>query len=212
VVPLVRGATAGDIRVAIEAPVYTDFVVVLFVCTANVCRSPMAAAHLGVVVGDLDEPVTVASAGLLEGGHPVTREVLLAMAPFGVDLTTHRSTSLTPAAVQSADLVLGMERRHAREAILLVPAAWNRTFTLKEFVRRGETSGARRPAEPLSTWLVALTGSRERTDLIGRSPEDDVADPLGGSLADYRATAAELADLVQRMAKLLWSDAGRADS
>jgi len=172
----------------------------------------MAASHLGVVAGDLGQPVTVTSAGLLEGGHPVSREVVKAMAPYGVDLAAHRSTTLTAAAVEAADLVLGLERRHAREAILLVPAAWDRTFTLKELVRQGEASGPRRPGEPLAAWLAALVGGRERTDLIGRSPDDDVADPLGGSLADYRATAAELADLVGRLAPFLWPDARRADS
>jgi protein-tyrosine-phosphatase len=169
----------------------------------------MAAAHLGVVTGDLDEPVTVTSAGLLEGGHPVARETLLAMAPYGVDLAAHRSTTLTAAAVESASLVLGLERRHAREAILLVPDAWNRTFTVKELVRQGEKSGARRPQQPLAEWLAGLVDGRERADLIGRSPDDDVADPVGGGLADYRATAAELADLVRRLAQLLWPDAGQ---
>ena len=181
----------------------------------------MAAAHLGVVVGDLDEHVTVASAGLLESGHPVASETLSVMASYGIDLAAHRSTRLTAAAVESADLVLGLERRHAREAILLVPAAWDRTFTLKELVRRGEKAGPRPPGLARSAWLASLLDGRERTDLVGRSPEDDVAAPLGGSLADYRATAAELADLVHRLAglfwpsssgPLLWSEAGPADS
>ncbi len=174
----------------------------------------MAAAHLGLAAGDLDEPdtVSVASAGLLEGGQPVPREVLLAMAPYGADLTAHRSATLTAPAVGAAGLVLGLERRHAREAILLLPDAWDRTFTLKELVRQGEKAGARRPGQPLAGWLAALAGDRERTDLVGRSPEDDVADPIGGSLADYRATAAEIADLVQRLVPLLWSAARRADS
>jgi protein-tyrosine phosphatase len=185
----------------------------------------MAAAHLGVAVGDLDESVTVMSAGLLEPGHPVAPETLSVMAPYGIDMAGHRSTRLTVAAVESADLVLGLERRHAREAILLVPAAWNRTFTLKELVREGEKAGPRSPDQAGADWLAALVDGRERTDLVGRSPDDDVADPLGGALADYRATAAELADLIHRLAallwppsasspsgRLLWSGVGRADS
>jgi len=172
----------------------------------------MAAAHLNLVAAELEQPVTVFSAGLLEGGHPVSRDTVGAMAPYGVDLAAHRSATLTAAAVASADLVLGLERRHAREAILLVPDVWNRTFTLKELVRRGEQAGARRPGQPLAGWLAALLGDRERTDLIGRSVEDDVVDPLGAGPAAYRATATELADLVRRLARLLWSGAGRADN
>lgn len=200
-------------------------VVVLFVCTANICRSPMAAALLGLASGDgaasdaprgapagRRRPLTITSAGLLEGGHPASPEVVTVMHSYGVDLSDHRSTRITAEAVGHADLILAMERRHAREAVLLDPSALSRTFTVKDFVRRAEKVGARPPGQPLGPWLWALGGDRDRTDLIGRAPEDEVADPLGGPLADYRATAGELADLVGRTAGLLWSDAGRADS
>jgi protein-tyrosine-phosphatase len=151
------------------------------------------------------EPVpVVASAGLLESGRPVVPEVVAALVPYGVDLAGHRSTRVTKAALESADLVLGMERRHGREAILLLPAAWPRTFTVKDLVHRGEKVGPRSSGEPLRDWLAVVGEGRERTSLIGRSPEDEVADPLGGSPAHYAATAAELADLVDRLTGLLW--------
>jgi protein-tyrosine phosphatase len=159
-----------------------------------------------------EEKVTVLSAGLLDSGRPVTREVVATLAPYGVDMTSHRSTRLTPAAVEQADLIIGMERRHGREAVLLVPTALPRTFTLKELVRRGEQAGPRHPGQTLAAWLERVADGRERTDLVGRSAEDDVDDPLGGSLADYRATATEIADLILRMARLLWLGAGPADS
>jgi protein-tyrosine phosphatase len=157
--------------------------------------------------GDLDGPLTVASAGLLESGRPVAPEVVRVMTPYGIDLAAHHATRLSAAAVEGADLVLGMERRHGREAILLVPPAWSRTFTLKELVRRGQKTGPRLPGQPLEAWLDAVGEGREKSDLIGRSPEDEVADPLGGGLADYRATAAELADLTGQVARLLWTGA-----
>jgi protein-tyrosine phosphatase len=178
----------------------------------------MAAALFGGVLeevaaaGGLDEPVAVSSAGLLDGGYPAPTEVVKAVASYGADLASHRSTQLTAGAIEAAALVLGMERRHAREVVLLVPSAWPRTFTLKELVRRGEKVGARTPGQSLSAWLSVLSDGRHRTDLVGRSPDDDVADPLGGDPSDFRATAAELSDLVQRLARLLWSDGGPADS
>jgi protein-tyrosine-phosphatase len=159
-----------------------------------------------------EEEVIVLSAGLLESGRPVTGEVVAALAPYGLDMTAHRSTQLTAAAVEQADLVIAMERRHGREAVLLVPSAFGRTFTLKELVRRGEQAGPRVPDQPLAAWLEQLAEGRQRTDLVGRSVEDDVVDPIGGSLANYRATAAEIADLTRRMARLLWLDAEPADS
>jgi protein-tyrosine phosphatase len=168
----------------------------------------MAAALLRAMVTDTGEPVTIASTGLLGGGPPVPSETAKVLAPYGADVSDHRSTALTAEAVEVADLILTMERRHAREVVLLVPAAWPRTFTLKDFVRRAEKLGPR-AGRPLRAWAAAVSDGRERTDLVGSSPEDDVADPFGGDLADYRATASELADLVQRLAHLAWSVDGR---
>jgi protein-tyrosine phosphatase len=167
----------------------------------------MAAGLLDLAIASRDEHVTVTSAGLLEGGYPAASEVVKAMVPYGVDLSGHRSTSLTAHAIEGADLILGLERRHGREAVLLVPGALPRTFTVKELVRRGEKVGPRRPGQALDSWLAEAGAGRERTDLIGRSPDDDVADPLGGPVAGYRATAAELADLTGRLTTLLFGDA-----
>ena len=170
----------------------------------------MAAALFRAVAGADDEGVTVSSVGLLEGGHLVSPEAVKALAPYGLDLGPHCSTAIDPEVVAGADLVLGLERRHGREAVLLAPSAWSRTFTLKELVRRGEKVGPRLRGRSLGDWLAAVGEGRERSDLVGSSPEDDVADPLGGDAAAYRATASELADLVQRLAHLLWPDAPAA--
>jgi protein-tyrosine phosphatase len=187
---------------------YTRLVQVLFVCTANMCRSPMAAALFGrlALVGgdDAPEEVTVASAGLLQGGYGSPPEVVTAMAEVGIDLSRHRSTQISPELVAASDVVLAMGRRHAREVVLLDGRAWDRTFTLKEFVRRGETVGGRGPDEALGSWLGRLHRGRQRTDLVGNAPADDVADPIGGPLAGYRKTARELGALVDEAASLLW--------
>ena len=97
-----------------------------------------------------------------------------------------------------------MGRRHAREVVLLDGRAWGRTFTLKEFVRRGEMVGGRGPDEALGAWLDRLHHGRQRTDLVGSSAGDDVADPIGGPLDGYRKTARELGALVDEAASLLW--------
>ncbi len=172
----------------------------------------MAAALLGVALGDLPEAATVASAGLLERGRPVTAEVIKVMTPLGVDMTSHRSTRLTESAINGADLILGMERRHGREVALLVPSAWPRTFTLKVLIRRGEAVGPRAPGQPVAGWLEVVGHGRERSALTGREAEDEVADPIGGRIGQYRATVSELSGLIDRLVRLLWSDAGRADS
>ncbi len=176
-------------------------------CTANMCRSPMAAAlfrRLSSVEGDdAPEEVVVVSAGILPGGHTSPPEVVTVMAEVGIDLSGHRSTQVSPELVAGSDVVVGMARRHAREVVLLDATAFDRTFTLKELVRRGDLVGGRQPAEELGAWLGRLHRGRQRTDLVGRSDDDDVSDPLGGPLDAYRTTARELGTLVDRAAALL---------
>ncbi len=188
---------------------YTRLVQVLFVCTANMCRSPMAAALFGRLaqVGgdDAPEEVSVVSAGLLPGGYASPPEVVAAMAELGSDLSGHASTQITAEMVAISDVVVGMARRHAREVVLLDVGAFGRTFTLKELVRRGDLVGQRQPDEALAAWLDRLHEGRHRTDLVGSSADDDVADPLGGPLDAYRQTARELGNLVERVAALLWA-------
>ncbi len=151
----------------------------------------------------VDRP-TVVSAGLGPSGRAVPDEVVGVMAARGIDLSGHRSTTLTAPMVESADLVVGMSLRHVQEAVLLDPAAWQRTFRLKELVARGEFVGSRLPGQDPAAWVRAAQGDRPRTALAHHSPADDVADPYGGPPEGYEATATELEHLTGRLAGLLW--------
>ncbi len=153
--------------------------------------------------GHVDRPV-VASVGLGESGLAVPDEVLSVMARRGIDLSGHRSVRLSAEAVTGADLVVGMSLRHVQESVLLMPTAWQRTFRLKELVHRGEYIGPRLPGQDLNAWIRAAQGDRDRDSLAHHSPADDVADPYGGPVAGYEATAVELDDLTMRLAALLW--------
>jgi protein-tyrosine phosphatase len=179
---------------------------VLFVCTANICRSPMAAAFLIGGRGDRRVGFEVASAGLLPGGRVPPPEVVETMDAYGLDVRGHRSRQLTADMLGPADLILGMGRRHVQEAVLLDGAVWPRAFTLKEFVRRGEAVGPRPDRVPIRSWLQAVHAGRTRTELAGRSSTEEVADPFGGPLEGYRETGAELGALVNRLSALLRPD------
>jgi protein-tyrosine phosphatase len=102
-------------------------VIVLFVCTGNTCRSPMAeglfrhllAARLGCKPSELeDRGVIVMSAGIaaMLGGR-AAGEAIKVLAPMGIDLTAHESQPLTDQLVRHADAILAMTRSH-RQAIL----------------------------------------------------------------------------------------------
>jgi protein-tyrosine phosphatase len=131
-------------------------------------------------------------------------EVLAVMNARGYDVTRHRSRPVTPEELAGADLVLGMAREHVRHAVVLVPDVWPRAFTLGELVRRGQEAGARAPGEPLGDWLARAAGGRNRRDLLGSSPADDVADPTGGTARGFEVTADLLDRLTGNLADLCW--------
>jgi protein-tyrosine phosphatase len=177
---------------------------VLFVCTANVVRSPVAAALLNMRVQDAGPDVVVESAGLREAERLLDEGALLALEGHGVDLRPHRSRRLDATMVAPATLVIGLERDHVREAVLLDPSAWPRTFTLKEIVRRGEAIGSRKPGESIETWIARAHADRTQRDLLGSDPIDDIADPYGGPPGGYEEAAEEIDDLVTRLVQLVW--------
>jgi protein-tyrosine phosphatase len=137
----------------------------LFVCTGNTCRSPMAEAmakklladKLGCRIDELqDRGVIVASAGIsaMMGGFP-SPEAVEVMSEMGIDLRDHESQSLTEQLVRHADVICAMTRGH-RQAIL-------------------------------SQWPQAAS----RTRLLCQD-QGDVADPIGGPAEMYRRCAVQI--------------------
>jgi protein-tyrosine phosphatase len=180
---------------------------IVVLCTANVCRSPMAAALLSRRLAALGVTVPVRSAGMTCCGDPPHPEVISVMAAYGIEIASHRSRIARAADLAHASLVLAMARENLRYAAITEPGAWPRAFTLKELVRRGEQIGSRPPGEPFSRWLSLAHAGRERTSLLGDSEKDDVADPAGGPLRAYAGTASLLDRLVTKLAELGWAHA-----
>ena len=149
-------------------------------------------------------PATVHSAGLLEDGRAPSEHSVTCMADRGLDLSGHASTVMTPELLGAADLIIGMERRHVREAAVLVPETWGRSFTLRELVRRATAAGPRPSDVPLDAWLAHLSTDRTPSDHLGESSSDDVADPIGRSLRTYRKTADALDGLIATVVDHLW--------
>jgi RpiB/LacA/LacB family sugar-phosphate isomerase len=106
---------------------------ILFICTGNVCRSPMAEALFRRAVerrGDF----RVLSAGLgAVDGQPPTAHSVTAMRELGVDISGQRSRALTADLLRQADFVFGMTHSHVDTIGLLYPAAAEKTFLLREF-------------------------------------------------------------------------------
>jgi len=169
----------------------------------------MASALFAAQMEGAIDPVTVSSAGIHTGGRmpsSVPDPLVAVMDTYGIDLRGHHSQALTAGMVQGADLIIGMSRRHVQEAVLLDPPCWPTAFMLKELVRRGELVGPRRPRQGIGSWIDEVHGDRTRQSLAGRSTTDEVADPYGGTLDEYRSTAAELTVLTAGLINLLWPE------
>jgi low molecular weight protein-tyrosine phosphatase len=176
---------------------------VLFVCTANVCRSPMAEGLLRRRLGP-EAGGQVTSAGTRAVALPVSPNAVLAASERGADIAGHRPRPISTEmlAGEGLDLVVTMTREHVREVVALDRTAWPRTFTLKELVRRAGDVGPARDGD-LPAWRSRLGAGRSAAQLLGDDPRDDVADPFGGPLSAYRRTAGEIDDLLARLVALL---------
>jgi protein-tyrosine phosphatase len=132
---------------------------VLFVCTGNTCRSPMAERRFRRLCRQRHVAATVKSAGLMATpGLPATAEAATVLARHGLTLADFRSSEVTADLLESATLIVAMTRRHAAALRRRFPAVAGRVCTLLELV----------------------------------DSQDDVADPIGGSLAVYERCLASM--------------------
>lgn len=168
----------------------------------------MAGALLARAFARAGDEACIDTAGFLEGGQPSPEGVQAALAREGIDVSGHTSRQVTAGMVGEADVVITMERSHVRQAVMLDRAAWPRTFTLKELVRRGEHIGARRADETAQAWIADAHRGRRSDDLLGADEADNLADPMAQPQKAFDRTAVEIDDLCRRLVRLLaWSDA-----
>jgi protein-tyrosine phosphatase len=178
---------------------------VLFVCTGNQCRSPMAEAMLRNHLRRSTDPVTVASAGFVSEGLLPPPEVIEALDDLGIDLSDHRSQMVTPTLITGAGLVVGMARQHVIDLALMAPDAWVHCFTFADLIRRADSCGPRRRSESVRDWAQRISADRTRVSLVNLPVSEDIRDPMGGRRQDYELARDDLASRTGRLAALLSS-------
>lgn len=115
---------------------------VMFVCTGNTCRSPMAEGFLKKLVSDSGKDgINVCSRGLAAAtGESASKNSIIAAAEHGVNISSHASCQLSIEDVQSADLILTMTASHASAIKSAVPDAKNKVFSLSQYVASSDIS------------------------------------------------------------------------
>lgn len=182
---------------------------VLVVCTANVCRSPMGEALLRRSVEAKGLDVEVRSAGVRVPGLPVDPDAVRVLDVHGLDIAAHQPRQATRDLVRAEGehLVITMTREHVRDVVSIDRAAWPRTFSLPELVRRARAvrPGAHEPG--WDGWLAAVGEGRSARDLMVPDRSDDIEDPYGMSLAAHQRAADLIATLLGEVTALAPFDA-----
>jgi protein-tyrosine-phosphatase len=114
---------------------------VLVVCTANICRSPMAAGLLAHALAAQPEPlrsVQVSSAGVAaRNGEPVSENSVVALRKVGIDISNHVSRPLTQELLDNSSVIICMTESHRAMIQLQADPAPKHVYLLREFIPRG---------------------------------------------------------------------------
>ncbi len=149
--------------------------IIIVVCTANICRSPMAAALLQHALAAQPEPLRsfkIISAGVAaRAGDPVSENSVLALKKVGLDISKHTSRPLTQKMMDEASLVLGMTESHRAMIQLQAEPPPKNLFLFREFLpQRGDKQ---------------------------------IGDPFGGPLKLYESTRDEMVEAIPSLVEFI---------
>ncbi len=174
---------------------------ILYVCTGNTCRSPMA-EYITLRLAkeyNLSDRISVSSAGVAAlPGAAMAPAAVSALARRGIENTEiHQAGRATEDRIANADLILAMSTAHKEALVARYPGARDRIYTLLEYVSSLPPS-------------AAADVNDERGGFMNQSHGSDIADPFGGGDDVYELTAAEIEDAVRRLLDHLRTQLGKS--
>lgn len=144
---------------------------ILFVCTGNTCRSPMAQALLEKIAKDKGLNIEVKSAGIFAlDGQKASANAIEVMKQEGIDLENHRARIIHRDLLEEADLILTMSKSHKEALLSKFDFVKGKVYTLKEYA-------------------------------YGK--EEDIEDPFGGDIRDYRRAKEEIKEALKQLTTLI---------
>ncbi|MFA6962510.1 MAG: low molecular weight protein arginine phosphatase [Opitutaceae bacterium] len=148
---------------------------IVTVCTANICRSPMAEALLKHALSAQPEPLKswrVISAGVAaRPGDRVSENSVTALKKVGLNIKGHTSQELTPELLAESDVVFCMTESHRAMIQLSFEPIPRNVYLFREF--------------------------------MPRSSDKEIGDPYGGSLSDYEACRDEMVEAIPSLVEFL---------
>nr|WP_308212849.1 low molecular weight phosphatase family protein [Mycolicibacterium sp. CAU 1645] len=165
----------------------------LFVCTGNICRSPLA-ERLAVAYS-ARSPIpnfTVSSAGTRAMiGHPIHHEAAVVLEALGGHPSNFAARQLNSRIASAADLILTMTMAQRGAALQLAPHQLHRTFTLSEAAE-----------------LASDVNVRNLSDLAAHRPQvadhelSDVPDPIGQNSEFFATVGVQISNLLPPVLEL----------
>ncbi|MDN4620330.1 low molecular weight protein arginine phosphatase [Paenibacillus sp. PsM32] len=182
---------------------------ILFVCTGNTCRSPMAEGFMRKLASERGVDVEVRSAGVAAvDGMSVSRHADAVLKDHNIHEQL-LSSSLTGATIHWADLILTLTGSHKQHVIRNFPESAGKVYTLKEYAENDHK--VLRDLKELDSLYATIEMNRslgeevnpaDRQRLIEiqqRIPSFDIVDPFGGSRDDYEVAAADIRNALEKL-------------
>lgn len=173
---------------------------VLFVCTANICRSPFMEQYARATAGH--DALVCSSAGTHGfDGAPMDTVMANQLTQRGIGMSDFASRPITPSILNNNDLILTAESAHRKFILADHAAAFKRVFTVGQFAKTLERLD---PADLADPDLIEIAANER----VGDSTEHDIADPFRQGDAAAAVAADRITGLLDQIVPVLRNLAG----